>query len=373
MATRNEYFDLLNQLAQVRTRLADLAGVERPGDTRAGELINKLMADLQEQLTHVLQQTPAPPDAGLASLIGLGPQATTQLGAARVVAGVQDYDETVTSERLLAIADLYYIYQHERLGLFRAVLKLQELFRAGRVRLSAGPGAVLLYQYDRKRALQYTREDRLQAYRRVFGYTNSPAPAGSQPNHGFHKLFHSFNTEVAQFFRDKRVSEVVRPDGRSDTFGSVAVVRRSGLDLRANLKHASYGHVNVLTVEVSQLLERAFQILDAADVRHLFGANNAWEAFEDILSRYLNEPNEASQRSRMAVAGREVLRWLAQPYVLNRDRSEFETLLGAVGEFSEEWITSAESLGANVATNAGKKPAAAKVLPIKARTSAATG
>jgi hypothetical protein len=374
MATRNEYFDVLNQLAQARSQLADLAGVERTGDPRAADLITKLLADAQDLLTQSLAQTAAPADGGLSGLIGLGPDATLRLGEARTVPEVAAYDEAVTADRLLAIADLYYIYQHERLGIFRAVLKLQELFRAGQVRLSNGTGAVLLYQYDRKRALQYTRQDRMQAYRRVFGYTNAPAPAGSRPNEPFHKLFHAFNTQVAQFFRDKRVSEVIRPENRPDTFGSVAVVRRSGLDLRGNLKHASYGHVNVLTVEVSQLLERAFQIMEAADVRNLFGASNGWDAFEEILTRYLHEPNQASQRSRMATSGREILRWLAQPFVLNRDRSEFEVLLGAIGEFAEEWVTSAEALGADIGL---RKPATtttapARVLPLRARSAATT-
>ena len=59
------------------------------------------------------------------------------------------YDENLRSERIHAIADLYYLYQHERIGIFRIVKKLQELFQAGAVRLSDGEGAGRLYQYDR--------------------------------------------------------------------------------------------------------------------------------------------------------------------------------------------------------------------------------
>ena len=69
---------------------------------------------------------------------------------------IPEYDDQVNRERISAIADLYYIYQHERLGVFRAVLKLQDLFRSGSVRLSDGAGAVKLYQYDRKQILRYT-------------------------------------------------------------------------------------------------------------------------------------------------------------------------------------------------------------------------
>ncbi len=46
----------------------------------------------------------------------------------------------------------------------------------------------------------------------------------------------------------------------------------------------------------------------------------------------------------MAVAGREVLRWLSQGFVLQRERAEFEGLLLEIAEYAEEWITSAQSV-----------------------------
>ena len=367
MPTRDAYYDLLNQIAALRAQLAELQASEAPEDPTEAERVAQEISELQTELTDFLGAGEEAPDGGLAQLIGLGPEAANEIGDTQVVIGVQSYDETVTSERLLGIADLYYLYQHERIGVFRAILKLQELFRSGRVRLSSGTGAVALYQYDRRRVLQYTRKERLRAYRRVFGYTDATPPAGSKPNRRFHRLFSGFNTHVARFFRDKRISEVMRPDSRDLTFGSVAVVRRAGLDLRSNLKGASYGHVNVLAVEVSQLLDLAFQILGAEDVMRLFGADSAWDAFEEILRRYLGGGNRASQRSRMAFTGREIIRWLAQPHILTSGRVEFENLLLAVGEYSEEWLTSAESLG-TAATGRSRLPS--NVVPMRRRVSA---
>lgn len=345
MATRDFYYDLINRIEDLRGRLADLQAAESP-DPTTQDAVARELADLHVVFTNALQQQPAPLDHGIARIVGVGPQATATIDDVHVNVGVVAYDEQVTSERLLAMADLYYIYQHERAGVFRAVLKLQELFKAGRIRLSDGPGAISIYQFDRQRVLRHTREERMQAYRRAFGYTNIEPPAGARPNVPFHKLFTNFNTEVAQFFRDKRISEVVRPNGRDITFGSIAVVRRAGLDLRANLKHASYGHVNVLAAEVSQLLEQAFAILDADDVKRVFGADNAWDTLEEVLERYLGERIVASQRSRMGFSGREIIRWVAQPHILRNGRPEFETLLLSVGEYCEEWLTSADSLGA---------------------------
>ena len=85
---------------------------------------------------------------------------------------------------------------------------------------------------------------------------------------------------------------------------SIAIVRRAGLDLRNNLKFMSYGHLNVLRVEVMQLLDEAFRIFDTDDIKKQFGADTAWDVIESILVRYFNERLVTSPRQGMAVAGR---------------------------------------------------------------------
>jgi hypothetical protein len=316
--------DLLDRVAAlygtvVREKLADSL-TEQPG---LAEALVKQVNGLLDAVVEADDRVPPPPDKGLAQLVGLGPDAATDLGVTRVPHGVEAYDENVASERLIAVADLYYIYQHERIGVFRAIQKLQELFRAGTVMLSGGAGAYGLYQFDRREVLRYTRRDRLAAYRKAFGYGRTAVPTGSRPNTDFHALLTHFCNEVALFWRDKRISDVIRERAYDPSFGSIAVVRRSGLDLRNNLKFMSYGHLNVLRVEVMQLLDEAFRVLGTDDVKKLFGADSAWDAIESILVRYFNERLVSSPRQRMAVTGREVLRWLAQPYVLQDQRPQF--------------------------------------------------
>src|SRR5713226_6938615 len=92
--------------------------------------------------------------------------ASADLGDTRIPPGIVAYDDTITSERIIAVGDMYYLWQHEKIGVFRVVQKLQELFKAGTVRLSGGPGAFALYQFDRRDVLRYTRNDRLSAYKR---------------------------------------------------------------------------------------------------------------------------------------------------------------------------------------------------------------
>ena len=45
----------------------------------------------------------------------------------------------------------------------------------------------------------------------------------------------------------------------------------------------------------------------------------------------------------MGVTGRDVLRWLSQPHILNNSRALSEALLLEIAEIAEEWLTSAQS------------------------------
>lgn len=346
MTTKDKYHELYDRFGALWERLVDQLGPDLIENPQLADALNDYLDGVKTSVFEAEAATPPPIDSGVAQLAGIGPDAAEKLGETYVPPAFGPYDETVTSERIIAVGDLYHIYQHEKLGVFRAVLKLQELFRAGTVRLSSGDGAYGLYQYDRRQVLRFTRRERMQAYRRAFGYTRTTPPTGSQPNRDFHTLFVHFMTQVAQFYRDKRISEVIRTRATDPSFGSIAVVRRAGLDLRNNLKNASYGHINVLRVEVRQLLEEAFRILGTDDIKKLFGADNAWDVIEEVMRRYLNQQHiNASQRSRMANAGRDVIHWLAQPHILNASRAEFEGLLTDVADQTEEWLTSAESLG----------------------------
>jgi hypothetical protein len=345
MATEKEYQDLLDRIAKLRETVTDQMAQQIAENPKLAELLSNEIDQMLETVIAAENAATPPADHGLAQLAGIGAESARALGETRIPIAVAPYDETVTSERVVAMADLYYIYQHEQLGVFRAVTKLQQLFRAGAVRLSSGEGAYHLYQFDRRGVLRYTRRDRFAAYCRAFGYCNAPPPAGAKPNREFHHLFTHFIRESALFWRDKRVSEVIRERAADPSFGSIATVRRAGLDLRNNLKFSSYGHLNVLRVEVMQLLDESFRVLGAPDIKALFGADNAWDVVEEVLTRYYNEDLSTSPRQRMAITGREILRWISQPHILQSARTEFEALLVEVAEYAEEWLTSAESLG----------------------------
>lgn len=345
MAQENDYQNLINRIGALREAMTSRFAGDLVGNPALADALKQQVDDILEAVVKQDMQSKAPPDKGLSQLAGLGPDAADEFGKTRIPQGVDQYDERVAAERLVAVGDLYYIYQHEKIGVFRVVRKLKELFHAGAVRLSSGQGAFLLYQFDRRDVLRYTLNERLMAYRRAFGYGNAPVPQGTTPNVDFHNQFGHFINQVALFWRDKRISDVMRERAYDPSFGSIAIVRRAGLDLRNNLKFTSFGHLNVMRVEVMQLLEEAFKILGAEDVRNLFGTDSAWDTVEEILVRYYNERLVTSPRQRMAVAGREVLRWLAQPHIMKMQRGQFEALLLEIAEPAEEWLTSAQSMG----------------------------
>ncbi len=345
MATEKDYQGLYDRIAALRDTVTARLSSDLITNPQLGDALTQQIDAMLQSVVDADTKIAPPPDKGLAQLAGIGPQAATSFGQTRMPQGVEPYDETITSERIIAVGDVYYLYQHEKIGVFRVVQKLQELFRAGAVRLSGGPGAYALYQFDRREVLRYTQRDRLGAYKRIFGYGGAPGPVGSRPNVDFHKLFTHFVHQVTLFWRDKRISDVIRERAYDPSFGSIAIVRRSGLDLRNNLKWLSFGHLNVLRVEVMQLLEEAFKILNSDDIKNLFGADNAWDVVEEVLIRYFNERLVTSPRQRMGVTGREVLRWLAQDHILKTGRPEFETLLLEIAEFAEEWLTSAQAMG----------------------------
>lgn len=347
MPSTRDYDQRNDRIAALLQNTIQELGPELIANPQLAEVLNRKIDDQVRKFDESQNGKAQLADGGLADLIGLSKDASKDLGDAQISRGVAEYDDTVTSDRLLASADLYYLYIHERLGIFRVMNKLQELFRAGTLRISSGPGAYGLYRFDKQNILRYHQRDRMQAYQRVFGYTRVHPGASARPNKPFHGLFVHFIGETSKYWRDKRVSEVIRERATDPSFGSVSIVRRAGLDLRNNLKNSSYGYINVLRVESSQALSECFKVLDAPDLRAQFGADNAWELIELVLWQYFGETVHASTMNRMAIAGREIIRWLAEPFVLQKNRADFEALLLRIAEFTEEWISSYEGIQMN--------------------------
>ena len=343
MTSTAQYDSLKDQRATLTDQVLSSLSPQTLANPNVAQIVSALVDKKLAAMVSTNGSTP-PADGGLADLVGLGGGAPVDPGATQMSPGVVDYDDTVTSDRLLATADLYYQAVHEGLGVFDVIFKLQELFRARTLRISAGPGAFGLYRFDKHAILRYRRRERMQAYRRVLGYGTGSPGTNARSNPEFHGLLTHFIGETAKFWRDKRISEVIRENATDPTFGSIAIVRRAALDLRNNVKNSSYGYVNVLRIETSQALAEAFQILDSTDVKAQFGADTPWDTIELVLWQYFHRSVNASAMNRMAVSGRAILQWLAEPFVLTTDRAAFEAKLYPIAEAAEEWISSEEGM-----------------------------
>ncbi|MDJ0895989.1 MAG: hypothetical protein QNJ92_12680 [Alphaproteobacteria bacterium] len=316
-------------------------------DPALAESLARLSNEAQRRFEDSQRSQPVPPDGGLSDLLGFSEEATDRLTDLSPPPLLPSIDEAVVSERLLGVADLYYVMKMEAAEVFRSVTALQQLFRRGQTRLSNGPGAYRLYKFDQQKILRSTQRERLEAYARVFGYGPRDTGFGKR-NESFHGLFAHFITQVSRFFRDTRISALFQQGGSragERAFGSIAMVRRSGLNVRANLKQASYGHVNVLRIEAMQMLQQAFAIFDSDDVKTEYGAEDGWDALHQIARRHLKGAQNTTRNIRLAETGREIIIWLAQPYLQATTRAAFETALLKIGDSCDEWLTTSASGG----------------------------
>lgn len=342
-------------------------------DTAERSRILAEINDLLDELTTISSAELTAEDA-FANLTGFSGGAPSLDNTDITVPVARGFDETVAEERILAVADLYFLYMHERIGVFEVIHELRRQFEAGKLRLSSGDGAQRLYRYDRRQVLQYNELERHQAYRRVFGYYRNVAPpTGADPFDEFHSMFRGFCQRVAAWDRDRTVASVIKQGGDplGGGYGSVAAVRRSGLDLRNRLKAASYGHVNVLRREVKTLLRSAFDILEAEDIRKLYGASDSWDVIDAVSRQYLNREPLSSQRNKMAITGQSVLTWLASSKIQGSGDKLAQALGDTLPQDCQEWLTSEAALKASVAAKRSSgtsgSRSSAKVLPMRRR------
>lgn len=278
---------------------------------------------------------------GFLDLIGFGGKGPVEFADMNYPYIQPDFDDSVVPSQLHAAAELYYIYQHDRMKVFQVVDVLLRLFHLGKMRIQRGPGARGLYLLEKWKPLRYNSRQRMMAYRRAFNYGTATAPTGAVINRNFHTQLIGFMVALSQYFRDLLIGEVIRGGQviEQRPFGSVATVQRIGLDLRYALDRSTYGSIFALTMETGHYLKQVMQLLDAPDIKKSFDANTKWDVVEIVSQRYLGGIAEPSQRAKMAESGRRILQFVADnDFKTAIDPILFQSTVRPMGSHAEAWV-----------------------------------
>src|SRR2546422_5727367 len=108
MATEKEYQSLYDRIAALRNQVTSRLASDLISNPQLADALTKQIDDMLQAVVDADAKAPPPPDKGLAALAGIGPEAATDFGRTRIPPGVEPYDETITSERIIAVGDVYY-------------------------------------------------------------------------------------------------------------------------------------------------------------------------------------------------------------------------------------------------------------------------
>lgn len=301
----------------------------------------RVAAELENRFGALTNDAAGDDRAAFSDLLGLSGKGAVPFGEIAWPKLTADFDDAVVPSQLHAASELYFIYQHERMGAFRVAEILRRLFRDGRMRIQRGPGARGLYLLEKWQPLRYGRQDRHIAYMRTFSYGKAPRPAGAIVNVNFHYQLVALMTSLAQYFRDLTIGEVIRGGQTLEQrpYGTLATVQRLATDLRYALDRSSYGNIVALTQETGLYLKQLLELFETPDILKSFDANNKWDVIEQVLNRHLGGARELSQRAKMAESGRRVLLWVAgNDFATSEDPQKFAIEARPAAAHAEAWI-----------------------------------
>ncbi|MEO0599824.1 MAG: hypothetical protein AAF211_00210 [Myxococcota bacterium] len=298
-----------------------------------------IAAQMSERLQQLLSGSTelSAPDA-LGRMVGLGEAATTWSEVSSPIIEA-DFEVAVTPSQLQAAADLYFIYQHERMKIFDLADVLIKLFHEGRMRLQEGPGAWALYRLERWAPLRYDKRARWLAYKRVFNYGPTTSKR-AVVNTTFHSQYVSLISAIAQYFRDTRVTEVIASGSSlgDRPFFSQATIERFGTDLRWRMDRTTHGNIVALTLETGNYLRWILGTLEQPDIMKAFDANTKWDVIEMATQRHLGGTPLVSQRVKMAEAGRAILHVVAANPFQTVNPDLFRSNIEPIGNAAEQWL-----------------------------------
>ncbi|UCH74053.1 MAG: DUF2853 family protein [Rhodospirillales bacterium] len=216
--------------------------------------------------------------------------------------------QEVLPVNLEAAQAIYFAAMVDEGGLFDTVDKLAELFQIGALPLEKGSAGEYLYDYIRRTPDRISAYERRNTYARVFGVAvGDPNAAGAQFRN-FDELWLRFVSAVSDWFRKSQVESLFATNGRY--VPSQEQVRKTGLDLAANLSLYCYGGTWFIASELQKNISEYVDLLSSPEVRRLYGARDMWQVIDQVSVLEFGRPINTIRARTMANAGATIIGWL---------------------------------------------------------------
>lgn len=218
--------------------------------------------------------------------------------------------QEVQRVNLEAAQAIYFAAMMDEARLFDSVDKLAELFQIGALPLEKGPAGEYLYHYIRQTPDRISPYERRNTYARVFGAaTGDPNGAGGTMFRNFDELWMRFVSSVSDWYRKNQVENLFATQG--NFVPSQEQVRKTGLDLAANLSLYCYGGTWFVASELQKNISEYINLLSSPEIRALYGAaRDMWQVIDQISVLEFGQPVNTIRARTKANAGAAIIGWL---------------------------------------------------------------
>ncbi|QGX99329.1 hypothetical protein EI983_14090 [Roseovarius faecimaris] len=218
--------------------------------------------------------------------------------------------QEVQRVNLEAAQAIYFAAMMDEARLFDSVDKLAELFQIGALPLEKGPAGEYLYHYIRQTPDRISPYERRNTYARVFGAaTGDPNGMGGTMFRNFDELWMRFVSSVSDWYRKNQVENLFATQG--NFVPSQEQVRKTGLDLAANLSLYCYGGTWFVASELQKNISEYINLLSSPEIRALYGAaRDMWQVIDQISVLEFGQPVNTIRARTKANAGAAIIGWL---------------------------------------------------------------
>ncbi len=240
----------------------------------------------------------------------LSPSKAKVTATAQIV--IPDLERNTAQEvqrvNLEAAQAIYFAAMMDEARLFDVVDKMAELFQIGALPLERGPAGEYLYRYIRNTPERISAYERRNTYARVFGVATGDPNAPGARFRNFDDLWLRFVSAVSDWYRKQQVESLFASSGRF--VPSQEQLRKTGLDLAANLSLYCYGGTWFVASELQKDIAEYVDLLSSPEIKRLYGARDMWQVIDQISLLEFGRPANTIRARTMASAGATIIGWL---------------------------------------------------------------